>query len=124
MSHESKIPEGSMYKAICSPDRQKTVGPRKFVWYKSVSNIAENNVNTLVPTQDVVHEFRVSTNNVSAEFGGYGGGVVQISTKSGTNQYHGTAYEYFRNTALANDWFSNNAGLGKVPLHQNSTAPT
>jgi hypothetical protein len=84
------------------------------------SNIAENNVNTLVPTQDVVHEFRVSTNNVSAEFGGYGGGVVQISTKSGTNQYHGTAYEYFRNTALnANDWFSNNAGLGKVPLHQN-----
>ena len=84
------------------------------------SNIAENNVNTLVPTQDIVHEFRVSTNNVSAEFGGYGGGVVQISTKSGTNQYHGTAYEYFRNTALnANDWFSNNAGLGKVPLHQN-----
>jgi outer membrane receptor protein involved in Fe transport len=84
------------------------------------SNIAENNVNTLVPTQDVVHEFRVSTNNVSAEFGGYGGGVVEISTKSGTNQFHGTAYEYFRNTALnANDWFSNNAGLGKVPLHQN-----
>lgn len=84
------------------------------------SNIAENNVNTLVPTQDVVQEFRVSTNNVSAEFGGYGGGVVEISTKSGTNQFHGTAYEYFRNDALdANDWFSNNAGLGKVPLHQN-----
>ena len=84
------------------------------------SNIAENNVNTLVPTQDVVQEFRVSTNNVSAEFGGYGGGVVEISTKSGTNQFHGNAYEYFRNTALdANDWFSNNAGLGKVPLHQN-----
>ncbi|AXC13334.1 Oar protein [Acidisarcina polymorpha] len=84
------------------------------------SNISENNVNTLVPTQDAVQEFRVSTNNVSAEFGGYGGGVVEISTKSGTNQFHGTAYEYFRNTALdANDWFSNNAGLGKVPLHQN-----
>ena len=84
------------------------------------SNIAENNVNALVPTQDVVQEFRVSTNNVSAEFGGYGGGVVEISTKSGTNQFHGNAYEYFRNTALdANDWFSNNAGLGKVPLHQN-----
>ena len=38
------------------------------------SNIAENNVNTLVPTQDAVEEFRVSTNDVSAEFGGYGGG--------------------------------------------------
>src|SRR5581483_6201330 len=84
------------------------------------SNISENNVNTLVPTQDVVREFRVSTSDVSAEFGGYGGGVVQISTKSGTNQFHGSAYEYFRNTVLdANDWFSNHAGLGRVPLHQN-----
>jgi len=84
------------------------------------SNISENNVNTLVPTQDAVREFRVSTNDVSAEFGGYGGGVVQISTKSGTNQFHGSAYEYLRNTALdANDWFSNHAGLGKIPLHQN-----
>jgi outer membrane receptor protein involved in Fe transport len=84
------------------------------------SNIAENNVNTLVPTQDAVQEFRVSTSDVSAEFGGYGGGVVQISSKSGTNQFHGSAYEYLRNTALdSNDWFTNHAGLGKVPLHQN-----
>jgi hypothetical protein len=84
------------------------------------SNIVENNVNSLVLTQDAVQEFRVSTNNVSAEFGGYGGGVIQISSKSGTNQFHGNAYEYFRNTALdANDWFSNHDGLGKSPLHQN-----
>lgn len=83
-------------------------------------NIAENNVNPLVPTQDAVQEFRVSTNNVSAEFGGFNGGVVQIVTKSGTNKFHGNLYEYFRNTALdANDWFSNNEGLGKSPLHQN-----
>lgn len=83
-------------------------------------NIAENNVNPLVPTQDAVQEFRVSTNNVSPEFGGYGGGVVQIVTKSGTNQFHGNLYEYFRNTALdANDWFSNHDNLGKTPLHQN-----
>lgn len=84
------------------------------------SNIAENNVNTLVPTQDAVQEFRVSTNDISAEFGGYGGGIVQISTKTGTNKFHGNVYEYFRNTALdANDWFSNHEGLGKSPLHQN-----
>ena len=82
-------------------------------------NVPENNVNALVPTQDAVQEFRVSTNNVSAEFGGYGGGVIQISTKSGTNNFHGNAYEYLRNTALdANDWFSNHDGLGKSPLHQ------
>jgi hypothetical protein len=84
------------------------------------SNIAENNVNTLVLTQDAVQEFRVSTNNVSAEFGGYGGGVIQISSKSGTNSFHGNAYEYFRNADLdANDWFSNHENLGRSPLHQN-----
>lgn len=84
------------------------------------SNIAENNVNTLVLTQDAVEEFRVSTNNVSAEFGGYGGGVIQISSKSGTNTFHGNAYEYFRNTDLdANDWFSNHDDLGRSALHQN-----
>jgi hypothetical protein len=84
------------------------------------SNISENNVNTLVLAQDAVQEFRVSTNNVSAEFGGYGGGVIQISSKSGTNSFHGNAYEYFRNTLLdANDWFSNHNNLGKSVLHQN-----
>ena len=84
------------------------------------SNIAENNVNTLVLTQDAVEEFRVSTNNVSAEFGGYGGGVVQISSRSGTNTFRGNAYEYFRNTDLdANDWFSNHDNLGRSTLHQN-----
>jgi hypothetical protein len=85
-----------------------------------MSNIPENNVNSLVPTQDSVQEFRVSTNNVTAEFGGFAGGVVQISTKQGTNKFHGAAYEYFRNTVLdANDYFSNRAGLPRSPLHQN-----
>ena len=85
-----------------------------------LSNIPENNVNSLVPTQDAVQEFRVSTNNVTAEFGGFGGGVIQISTKSGTNEFHGSAYEYFRNTVLdANDYFSNHQGLPRPPLHQN-----
>ena len=84
-----------------------------------LSNIPENNVNSLVPTQDSVQEFRVSTNNVTAEFGGFAGGVVQISTKSGTNSVHGSIYEYLRNTVLdANDYFSNHNGLPRPPLHQ------
>ena len=84
------------------------------------SNVPENNVNSLVPTQDAVQEFRVSTNNVSAEYGGYGGGVVQLLTKSGTNGFHGSAYEYLRNTVFnANDWFSNHLGRSRPPLHQN-----
>ncbi|MCU1323487.1 MAG: Cna domain protein [Acidobacteriaceae bacterium] len=85
-----------------------------------LSNVPENNVNSLVPTQDSVQEFRVLTNNPDVEFGGFGGGVVQISTKSGSNQYHGSGYEYFRNTVLdANDYFSNHQGLPRPPLHQN-----
>lgn len=84
------------------------------------SNVTENNTNALIPTQDAVQEFRVYTNDVSAEFGGFGGGVVNLGTKSGTNRFHGTAYDYFRNSVLnANDWFSNHAGLLKPPLRQN-----
>jgi outer membrane receptor protein involved in Fe transport len=83
-------------------------------------NVPENNVDGLVPTQDAVQEFRVSTNNVSAEFGGFAGGVINIGTKSGTNEFHGSAYEYARNTVFdANDWFSNHDNLNRTPLHQN-----
>jgi len=74
----------------------------------------------LIPTQDAVQEFKVSTNAVSAEFGRFAGGVVEMSTKSGTNDIHGTVYEYFRNNVLnANDFFSNNAGLARPKWNQN-----
>ena len=83
-------------------------------------NLPANNVDALVPTQDTVQEFRVSTNNVSAEFGGFAGGVINFGTKSGTNEFHGSAYEYLRNTIFdANNWFSNHNKLDRTPLHQN-----
>lgn len=83
-------------------------------------NLPANNVDALVPTQDTVQEFRVSTNNVSAEFGGFAGGVINFGTKSGTNDFHGSAYEYVRNTVFdANNWFSNHENLDRTPLHQN-----
>ena len=53
-----------------------------------------------IATQDAIQEFKVATNSVSAEFGRFSGGVVEMSTKSGTNSFHGTAYEYLRNTVL------------------------
>jgi hypothetical protein len=85
-----------------------------------LSNVPENNVNSLVPTQDTIQEFRVSTNNVTAEFGGFAGGVVQMATRQGTNQFHGTAYEYIRNTIFnANDFFFNHNHFARVPIHQN-----
>jgi Carboxypeptidase regulatory-like domain/TonB-dependent Receptor Plug Domain len=84
------------------------------------SNAPANNLNSYIPSQDVVQEFRVVTNNVAAEYGNYAGGVVNITTKSGTNNFHGTAYEYLRNKVLdANDYFSNLNKLARVPLIQN-----
>ena len=78
------------------------------------SNAPAGNLNSLIPSQDVVQEFRVVTNNVAAEYGNYAGGIINLTTKSGTNSFHGTAYEYLRNKVLnANDYFSNQAGLAR-----------
>ena len=51
----------------------------------------------LVPTQDAIQEFRVDSNAVSAEFGRFAGGVVNMASRSGTDQLHGSVYEYLRN---------------------------
>ena len=68
-------------------------------------NSMSGNLVDFVPTQDSIQEFKVGTNAVSAEFGRFGGGVVELATKSGTNSFHGTLYEYIRNTVLnANVW--------------------
>jgi hypothetical protein len=89
------------------------------------SNAPAGNLNSLIPTQDMVQEFRVVTNNVSAEYGSYAGGIINLTTKSGTNKFHGTAYDYLRNKVLnANDYFSNQAGLARVPLIQNQFGAT
>src|SRR5689334_3980664 len=80
----------------------------------SVANIEQNSGITNLeyqPSVDAVQEFKVQTNYFSAEFGNTGGSVVNMITKSGTNDLHGTVYEFHRNSALnANDWFANRAG--------------
>jgi hypothetical protein len=58
------------------------------------------NLPTVQPTPDSVAEFRVITNTFDAEYGRNSGSVVNVITKSGTNQFHGDIYEYFRNTVL------------------------
>ena len=60
-------------------------------------NVLNGNTVALVPTQDAIQEFRVASNSVSPEFGRFGGGVVNMTTKSGTNAFHGSAYGYVRN---------------------------
>jgi Carboxypeptidase regulatory-like domain/TonB dependent receptor-like, beta-barrel len=70
-------------------------------------NIGYINLPLLVPTQDSIGEFKVQYNNLGPEWGKFSGGVINFSTKSGTNVWHGTAYEFLRNRVLnANNPFN------------------
>lgn len=68
----------------------------------------------------MVQEFKVQTNFFSAEFGNTGGAIVNVITKSGTNELYGNAYEFHRNAAMnANYWFSNRAGRAIADFKRN-----
>ena len=69
------------------------------------------------PSVEAITEFTVDTNGFKAEYGHAGGGVMTFVTKSGTNQFHGSAYEFLRNNDFdANDWFSNKLGTAAADL--------
>jgi hypothetical protein len=69
---------------------------------------------------DALQEFKIQTSTYAPEFGRTPGAQVSIVTRSGTNNFQGTLFEYFRNDALdANDWFANSRGLPKPALRQN-----
>ena len=71
------------------------------------NNDIYSNAPNPLPNPDALQEFSVQTNNFSAEFGRQSGGIVNAVTKSGTNEYHGSLFEYVRNNALnAANFFS------------------
>lgn len=75
------------------------------------------------PSIDAIQEFKMETHNFTAEFGRGGGAVIQVTTKSGTNQFHGTMFEFLRNDKLdANNFF--NSGRPKPPFRQNQFGGT
>jgi hypothetical protein len=75
--------------------------------------------NSLVSV-DALQEFRIQTSSFAPEFGRTPGGQISIATRSGTNQFHGTLFEYFRNDVLdAKDWFANFNHLHKPAERQN-----
>ena len=79
---------------------------------------AQGGTNSLVSVE-AMQEFRVQTSSFAPEFGRTPGGQISIATRSGSNQFHGTAFEYFRNNVLdANDWFSNANHLPKPEERQ------
>jgi len=82
-------------------------------------NVAEL-TNTPLPNPDVVQEFKVQTSLYDASQGRNGGGNINAILKSGTNQIHGDAYEFFRNTALdANEYFLKGSGSPRPVIQQN-----
>ncbi|HXB72970.1 MAG TPA: hypothetical protein VNY05_32335 [Candidatus Acidoferrales bacterium] len=83
-------------------------------------DLAVMNLPSYVPPVDATQEFRAQTNTFSAEYGRSTGAVINFSIKSGTNQLHGSAYEYWRNRDLnANNFFQNRAGLPRAAANQN-----
>jgi hypothetical protein len=74
---------------------------------------------TYVPSSEAVDEMRVEQSNFSAEYGFSGGSVVNMVTRSGTNQFHGEVYDFARNTITdANFWFNNAYGIPLPPVHR------
>ena len=80
---------------------------------------------TYTPSPEAVDELRVEQSNFSAEYGFSGGSVVNMVTRSGTNNFHGSAYDFIRNTLTdANNWFNNLNGIPLPPVHRNNFGGT
>src|SRR6185437_8723468 len=79
-----------------------------------------NLFSSYTPSVDAIQEFKVQQTNFSAEYGFTGATVTNLITRSGTNQFHGSLFEFIRNSKLdANNYFANQAGLKLPPLHEN-----
>ena len=90
-------------------------GQREFANYFSVNGSdVEEDVNAgtaIIPNLDAIAEFRIVTSNFDAEYGEFSGGQISVITKSGSNRFHGSAFDFLRNTDLdARNYFSPTRG--------------
>jgi hypothetical protein len=84
-------------------------------------DVGSNRTLLVFPSVDSIQEFRVERNSFSAEFGQAQGAVVNLITKGGSNDFHGSAFEFYRNDSLnANSFFLNRAGQPKAQLNYNN----
>ncbi|MGA2118945.1 MAG: carboxypeptidase regulatory-like domain-containing protein [Bryobacteraceae bacterium] len=84
------------------------------------NNFTSDDLVSYQPNTDAIEEFKLITNNASAEFGNFQGGIVNVVIKSGTNRFHGDVFEYFRNDKLnANNWGNNWSGVSRPALRWN-----
>jgi len=90
-----------------------------------LNNDLLDNSNLLDPNPDAVAEFRLLASNYTAEYGRNGGGIISVVTKSGTNELHGSLFEFFRNRVLdANDYFNIPQGIPRLDLKRNQYGAT
>jgi hypothetical protein len=88
-------------------------------------NLQEQSTQSVIPPPDALQEFVLQTRTYSTEFGTAAGAVVNVSTKSGTNQFHGDAWDYIQNGALnANTYFNNYNGIPRGQYDQNQFGGT
>src|ERR1700678_662108 len=89
------------------------------------NNQSDNNEVAYSPSTEAIQEFNLATQNPSAEFGNFLGGTVNTTIKSGTNSYHGSAYEFLRNDALdARQWSDGLTDTPKAALRYNRFGAT
>ncbi len=101
-------------------DGQRTKGNLFLVDGISVTSSAQGRDNDFNMPLDAVQEFSVQAGSYSAEYGDVAGGVINLQSKSGTNDWHGSLFEFFRNDATdAANFFSNATGQPKNPLRYN-----
>ncbi len=118
----------SNYYTVDGVSGNVSAGPSGFVGYGAAGVTAATSA--LGTTQsllsvDALQEFRVESSSYSAEYGRTPGGQLTFATRSGTNKYHGSAYDYLRNGWFdANDWFNDHLGQAKQELHQNDFGGT
>jgi len=91
----------------------------------ALNNDLLNNGVVYNPNPDTIAEFRIMESNYSAEYGRNGGGVISVVTKSGTNEWHGSAFEFLRNDSFnANTFFNKVEGLPRDVLKRNQYGGT
>ena len=104
-------PSGNLNAGILSMSGQRDMNNGYMV---NGANTVEGDMGgaTIIPNLDSIAEFRIITSNAGAEYGNYSGGQVNVATKSGTNQFHGDAFEFLRNSDLdSRNFFSPSRGI-------------